>query len=385
MRILYSHRTQSADGQQVHICELTDALRARGHEIFIAGPGSEEGAQSKPLDASTKSAAGNWLPPPAYEMAEYAYSLPAYWRLSKRTAEAKPDVLYERYNLFFHAGAWLRRRAGLPMILEINAPLADERASHGDLFWKNFAQRSEKAIWRAADMVLPVSSALADRVRAAGVPDHKIEIIPNAVSKPFLADCDPSKVRDRYNLHDKLILGFSGFVREWHGVDRAIRFLAAQDRNDLHLLIVGDGPARLMLEQLAVELGVADHLTITGVVQREEMPDCIAAFDIALQPAAVDYASPLKLFEYMARGKAIVAPDQANIRELLTDGEQALLFSTANSGAFDRALSAVINDAALRARLGAAARDNLVGRDLTWNGNAVRIETVAQKLIGQRP
>lgn len=381
MRILYSHRTQSADGQQVHIRELTDALRERGHEIVMAGPGGN--AQPRMLGARGKTGARKLMPAPAYELAEYAYSLPAWWRLSKRAVDVKPNILFERYNLFFHAGAWLRRRTGLPMILEVNAPLAEERARHGDLFWKKFARRSEAAIWHAADMVLPVSNVLADRVRATGVPNHKIEVIKNAVSSEFLEELNPNPVRERYRLCDKIILGFSGFVRDWHRVDRVIRFLAEKKRPDLHLMIVGDGPARPGLEKLAADLGIAGDVTITGVLQRDQMPDHIAAFDVALQPAVVDYASPLKLFEYMALGKAIIAPDQENIRELVKHGETALLFSTSSARAFDKVLSPLIDDAPLRARLGRAARENLVRRDLTWTGNAARIETIAHKLSEQ--
>jgi len=326
----------------------------------------------------------SWLPAPLYEPAEFSYSIPAYRRLAKLAAARRPDILYERYNLFFHAGAWLRRKTDLPMILEVNAPLADERSRHGDLFWKNFARRSEAAIWRAADMVLPVSGVLADHVSAAGVADAKIEIIRNAVSKEFLAQYNPNKIRERYGLCDKIILGFSGFVRAWHGIDRVIRFMAEKKRPELHLLIIGDGPARPVLENLAADLGVADRVTITGTVQRDEMPDHAAAFDVALQSAAVDYASPLKLFEYMALGKAIIAPDQQNIREILQNGETALLFPTKDAGAFDKILSPLIDDAQLRARLGAAAREDLIRRDLTWSGNAARIETIAHQLIEQK-
>ena len=78
-------------------------------------------------------------------------------------------------------------------------------------------------------------------------------------------------------------------------------------------------------------MGVADRVQIVGLVAHEAIPGLVAGFDIALQPRVVAYASPLKLFEYMAAGKAIVAPDQPNIREVLVDGETALLFDPAAS------------------------------------------------------
>jgi glycosyltransferase involved in cell wall biosynthesis len=70
---------------------------------------------------------------------------------------------------------------------------------------------------------------------------------------------------------------------------------------------------------LALDHNLQERVTFTGVVPRERIPEYVAAFDIALQPAVVPYASPLKVFEYLALGKAIVAPRQPNIEEILTD------------------------------------------------------------------
>ena len=372
MKCLYAHRTLSADGQHVHIRELTDALRAGGHEIMIAGPEKVQGAKRL----------RRRLPSALYECVEYGYSLPAYLRLERLAGAFRPDILYERYSLFYHAGAWLRRRSGLPMMLEVNAPLADERAAHDGLALKAFARRSEASIWKTADIVLPVTQALARHVRDAGVPDERIQVVHNGAGTDFLKAHDGAAVRARYGLEGKTVLGFAGFVRDWHKVERAVRFIAAQDRDDLRLLLVGDGPARPALQQLAGELGAAQKVAITGVVERSAVPGHVAAFDIALQPAVAPYASPLKIFEYMALGKAIIAPDEPNIREILGDGKEAVLFAPDEPGDFDRALLTLIYNDDMRARLGAAARARLISEDYTWVGNARRVEAIAEKLIG---
>ncbi|GJL90479.1 glycosyltransferase family 4 protein [Hyphococcus sp.] len=381
MKFLYSHRTRSADGQWVHISAMTDALMARGHDIEICGPGLEPG-DTRLLSAGGKRGLSTLLPAQLYECVEYGYSFPAHHRLLRTATSFAPDVLYERYNLFFHAGVWLKRKLRLPMILEVNAPLAFERAQHGKLALKTFAKNSEAAIWRAADKLLPVTNVLADHLRAAGVAEDRIEVIQNGVGGDFLRAHDPSLIRERYGVSQKLVLGFTGFVRDWHGMDRVVRFLADHNKNDLYLLIVGDGPARASLEELANELGVMHQMAFTGVVQRDAVAAHVAAFDVALQPAVVGYASPLKLFEYMAQGKAIIAPDQPNIREVLTDGADALLCASDN---FEAALARLIDDASLRARLGAAARETLAARDYTWAGNAKRVEAIAEQLRSERP
>lgn len=383
MKFLYSHRTRSADGQYVHIRELTDALARRGHYLDMAGPEGAGARAEKLLSADGGGGLSAMMPRRLYEMAEYGYSIPAYRRLLQRAKAHEPEVLYERYNLFFHAGVWLRKKLGLPFILEVNAPLAQERASHGNLALKKWAQQSERAIWQAADMVLPVTNVLADHVRKAGVAEEKISIIQNGVSDVFLEPHDGAPIRECYQLTDKIVLGFTGFVRDWHGLDRVVRVLSATRNPNVHLLLVGDGPARADLERLANDLGVGERFSVTGVVQRENIPGHIAAFDVALQPAVVDYASPLKLFEYMAMGKAIVAPQSANICEVL--GENDAILFTDEDGDFEKALDRLIASEELRQRLGTAARASLLRQDFTWDANARRVEAIAEKLLERKP
>lgn len=384
MKILYSHRTKSADGQYVHIRALTDALAARGHDVVMAGPDDRHGAP-RPLDARAGEGGMRTLfRGPLRELAEFAYSAPAYARLAAAARRCAPDILYERYNLFHHAGARLARARALPFLLEVNAPLAEERAAHGGLALPAFARWSEGGIWRAADALLPVTAALARHAEAAGVAPEKIHVIQNGVDEAFLAPADPAPIRAAHGLDGKIVLGFAGFVRDWHGVDRAVRYLAARPRDDLRLFIVGDGAARAALEAEAAALGVAEKVVFAGVVQRAAMPAHVAAFDIALQPAATAYASPLKLFDYMAQSRAIAAPAQANILETLTDGVDAALFPPDDERGFFAALDALVADAALRARLGAGARATLVRRDLTWAANAERVEKIAAALLERK-
>ena len=173
---------------------------------------------------------------------------------------------------------------------------------------------------------------------------------------------------------DRVILGFVGFVRDWHGLDTVIAAMAAAgDSVPVDLIAVGDGPARADLERQAAALGLVERVRFTGLQAREQVPALVAGFDIALQPRVVEYASPLKIFEYMAAGRAIVAPDQENIREILRDGETALLFDPARPEAMWQAILRLAGYAALRQRLGSAARAEIVRRDYTWAGNARRV------------
>jgi glycosyltransferase involved in cell wall biosynthesis len=377
MRILYSHRIQSHDGMGVHIEALVTALRAAGHEIRVVGPSAYRtvalGGESTALARIRR-----LLPGALGELAEMAYGLVSTVRLARAARVFRPDVVYERANLFHVAGSWTAWRCGVPLLLEVNAPLADERIRFGKLRLKRVAHAAEHFIWRCADIVLPVTEVLASQVVAAGVPRKRIAVVPNGIDLEDFASL-PAKAPG-----EAVKLGFVGFVRPWHGLDRVLRGLADwQGEPRLDLTVVGEGPARADLEALAATLGLGDRVRFSGLAAREEVPRLVAGFDIALQPASVPYASPLKLFEYMAAGRAIVAPDQPNIREVLEHGRTALLFDPAKPEAMWQRVETLARDAALRARLGTAAREEVLRRDFTWAGNARRVVDLAERALGR--
>src|SRR5208337_2471038 len=109
--------------------------------------------------------------------------------------------------------------------------------------------------------------------------------------------------------------------REWHGIDLLLRCVARSPllRERVCVVLVGKGQALSGLKGLASQLGLKDQVRFTGAVPHDQVPSYLAAIDVALIPRAVEYASPLKLFEYMAAGKAIVAPRQENLLEVLTE------------------------------------------------------------------
>ncbi len=378
MRILYSHRIQSRDGQSVHVDELVAAFRAEGHEVLVVGPSFYDkasfGGESGFIDFVR-----GLLPGALGEVAELAYNIPAYRRLRAACRAFKPDFIYERCNLYYLAGSWLARATGLPFLLEVNSPLADERIRFGNLRLHRLARRLENQVWRGADRVLPVTGVLRDIiVETAGVKLARTAVVPNGV---VLDRFPPAVARDG----TEVTLGFVGFVRPWHGLDGVISEIAARQAGArVTLTVVGDGPVRGALEAQAAALGVADRLNFLGVVAHAVVPGEVAKFDIALQPQVNAYASPLKIFDYMAAARAIVAPDQPNIREILVHGETALLFDPVVPGALWQAVARLIEDPALRARLGANARAELERRDYTWRGNARRVVAMAQAIAREK-
>ena len=311
MRILLHHRIASRDGQAVHLEELHAALKRQGHQTLLVGPASFEatgfGGSSALVDRIKR-----MLPGSVYELLEVAYNLKAWLRLRAAVRAFKPDVIYERFSLFLFAGLWVHRATRLPLLLEVNAPLLGSgpgMTGCGCIDWA----AGRKVLWNGADQVLPVTGVLAD-MAGYGVPRGRITMIPNGINPDrFAAMPDSAAAKAALGLPPRLVLGFTGFVRGWNAVHRLIDFAALhQDRFDLHILLVGDGPARNPWKTTPAK-GVADRLTISGIVGRDDVARHVAAFDIAVLPGLTPYSSPLKLFEYLQLARAIVAPDEARI------------------------------------------------------------------------
>ncbi len=388
MKILYHHRTASKDGQAVHIEEMIEALRALGHEVCVVAPGPEGPQQAGQMGSDM-----DWVhrlkalaPKALYELMELAYSWVAYRKLAKAAATFQPDMIYERYNLFLLSGLMLKRKLKLPLLLEVNAPLVEERDKHsGGLALPALARWAEGTAWRGADRVLPVTRVLAQHVTRRGVPEARIEVIPNGINRAhFEGAPTPEQAKAKLGLSGQLVLGFTGFVRDWHGVDRIIQWMHTPAApTNTHLLIVGDGPVRADLESLAARLGLSARVTFTGVVDRHLVPAHVAAFDVALQPAVTAYASPLKLMEYLVLGKAVVAPSLPNLLEVLTHRQNAYLFKDGVTGQLEEALTVLCRDDALRASLGQGAADTIDRLGLTWQNNARRAVALGERIRAQ--
>lgn len=356
------------------------ALRERGIDVVMVGP---EGTGTAGFGGENRMVARlkRNLPRFCYELLEFGYSVIAFVKLRKAISEHHPDCIYERYNLFSPAGIWASKVHRIPLLCEVNAPLLEERTRYSGLALRRLAGWSERYVWRQADRVLPVTEVLSTKIRAAGVPADRICVVPNGVNAlRYQTLRDPVDAKKALGLENRQVLGFTGFMREWHGLEPIIEMVAQDTTGKLFALLVGDGPVRDSLERYAVQLDVADRVRVTGVVEHDKVADYVAAFDIALQPSVVAYASPLKLFDYMAQEKAIVAPNTENIREVLEDGVTARLFAPDQPRDFLNVVQTLLKDSRARLELGRQARKALWERPFTWQENAKRIEKIIDRL-----
>ncbi|HKX36981.1 MAG TPA: hypothetical protein VJM79_10015, partial [Rhizorhapis sp.] len=125
MKILYHHRTRSRDGQSVHIDEMIAALKQQGVSVRMVEP--------QRVDAMKPARQKQLLPKLVYELLEFGYSGLEFFKLAAAILRERPDAIYERENIYMLSGVWAARLFSLPLLLEVNAPLAEERGKFGGL------------------------------------------------------------------------------------------------------------------------------------------------------------------------------------------------------------------------------------------------------------
>jgi glycosyltransferase involved in cell wall biosynthesis len=171
------------------------------------------------------------------------------------------------------------------------------------------------------------------------------------------AEVDIELERDRYGLKDKVIIGTVSRLRHEKGIDILLTAFAefVQKNDQLHLLIVGDGPDRGSYEAFVRKNNIATHVTFFGAAQWEKAIALMQLMDLVVIPSRFE-GFGLSAAEAMALGKPIVAANNFGLKELITDQKEGLLFTNEDAKALTKALSAILNDPAKAKSQGDAAK-----------------------------
>ncbi len=382
MRILYHHRTLGDGAEGIHIREMVRAFRALGHEVRVIGPAGE--AAPQPTGKSRRlSALKRAVPGALFELLEIAYSVYAFVQTLREIFRFKPSFIYDRY-ITFNAGVVLAGKlANVPVLLEVNAPLALERSAEQDerLFWRRVAKAMERWTCTHAARTIVVSTPLKEYLESIGVPTGQCFVMPNGVDpQRFVPRAGDALLRARVDIPEEaFVVGFTGVLRPWHGLDLLLTAASGLVRQGLNIyvLIVGDGPYRVSMEEMARSAGIGDRLRVTGRVPHADVPNYVALFDVAVSPRATFYASPMKVIEYMALGKPVVTPDTQNFLDILDHNRSGVTFRDGQPQALEQVLAALYGSADTCRDLGAQARQKVEAR-LNWRWNAIRSCQLAQ-------
>jgi glycosyltransferase involved in cell wall biosynthesis len=356
-------------GAAVHVEETVRALAADGHATAVLAHSATNGYV--PLCPT-------YLAPAPPEPGS-APDQPLQLALRRAIEGFRPDVVYERYALCRTEGRRESWAAGIPFVLEVNAPLVAETERFRGLRLDPAAFEAERYTWTTADLVVTPSEKVAEMVRSAG--QQRVLVVPNAVDPDrFDPSDDGTAARRRLGLLDRFVVAWAGRLKQWHDPDILVDAIAElPKRLRPVLLLIGDGPDRAGLERRATERGVA--IVTTGAVSRRRVPELLAAADacVATLPAdaSLHYFSPLKALEYLAAGRATVVA-KAGALTALAEAGAALDYRPGDPVDLAARLEAVADDRALRHSLTHRGRSYAESR--TWRA-AVRAVVAATESL----
>ena len=385
MRILYHHRTQGEEPESVHIIGIVTSLRREGCDVELEGP-VRLGQLSRRGGPSRLGAIKGRLPRPVLELAQIVFNLPSFAQLCRALLFRRYDLVYERYALYNVAGLLAARLFRRPFFLEVNTPYAQAWAKYYGIRFPRLARAVERWTFRHADHVFTVTEVQRDVLRSEGVRPERISVCHNAID-PDEFNVDRSRIeplRAELGLR-AVVVGFVGTMNRWQGIQgfaEVVREVAAV-RDDVSFLFVGDGEARPQLQETLKTLGLMDRAVFVGRRPHDEVPRYLALMDVGVLLDSNAYGSPMKIFEYWAMAKAVVAPRVAPVLEILSDGVNGLLIEPADAQGMARAIVRIAEDPSLGRNLGCAGR-NLVIERYTWQVNARAILLAYQHWRGGR-
>lgn len=374
MRVVWSipvpgRRSAASRGDVVRAHRLAEGLRADGHRVWIVGDGARHsveyavGAYRRGVRRALPRALGL----AARDAGRCLHARAHGRRVAAESRRRRADVIVETQIHFSDSGARAARATGLPLVLDDCSPLAEELGFGAGL--PRLARGLFERQLEAAERIVVSSRQLRDLLLGEGAREESVRIVPNGVDPGSLRTADPSAERRRLGVDDRIVVGFVGSFQPWHRVDLLVEAMAMLDRLPLHLVLVGDGPARERARTEARRAGLEGRITELGPVNPTLVPRLMASFHIGTLPGTNHYGHPMKLLEYSAAALPVVAVDLPPVRDVLQDGETGLLVPPGDAVALAAAMERLAEDPELRRRLGRAARARIT-ESSSWRTRA---------------
>lgn|SRR5574341_1139488 len=385
MRISYFNYHYDIEGASrgaaVQIRSVAAGLEQLGHQVDLQFR-TPKRATPDPLLRRARRV--GWLRRYGHVPRLLARNLP-FLRQERRLLQAfRPDVLLVTGSYCTVSPVIAAKRQGVPLVLYCDTLLEYEYSQ----FYTDYYSYPLIGRWlegmaiRAAEQVVCISDIMQGYLMRYGIPAAKMHVLPNGVDHQAIRPLPPDQtLRDRLELTNRTIVGFLGTFQFFDHVESFMDVVQAvcKPHPQVVFLFVGEHTDTSERLRLAAERrGVSAQVRFTGPIPHEEVPRYLSLFEIALCPyggAYLFYNSSMKLLEYMAAGKATVATALGQIKEVISDGHNGLLFEWGDYRALENKLLRLIQDDAFRRHLGENAR-RTIEQGWTWEARLRRLDEV---------
>lgn len=362
--------------------EMVNAFKKLGHEVELCIYGGTESSSSNgsnpvknnPLKSFVRSFVPQIIWSTLKDKRLVRQDHEASKMLESKIKSFNPDLIYERGYYLMKSGCDLAEKYSIPHIIEINAPLEyEKKLFEGPTMLTSQAFEVERKLISQPGLVCVVSSAIKKHFleRHPETDEKKILVTPNAINQQGIVLNIDMSIRKQ--LEDKTVVGFVGSIFPYHGVDKLIKAFSKVDpkNNQLALLIVGDGEIVDELKEYSKELGIGDSVVFTGKVPHSEVYAYINLMDITVLANTEWYCSPVKLFDYGALGKAIIAINKTGVTDVMINNADGLIIEN-NDDQLVEALNKLVSDKDLREKIGSTFQSKVLSNH-TWKATAEKV------------
>ena len=303
-------------------------------------------------------------------------------------------ILHPDYDVAHYRNIWdglalaqNKKRFGYKTLFEVNGLPSIELKYHypgidSDLLGK--IKEQEIAALHLSDAIICPSNVTRDYIASLGLSRNLITVIPNGVSPSDFSASPLPPLEGRIPT-----LLYIGTLADWQGLDVMIKALPKiLEKKDVRLRIVGRGRSRqrkLVSKQIR-RLGVEESVIVQPAVPHHEIPALIAEADICIAPLTLNDrnvtqgACPIKVLEYMAAGRPLIASNMPIVRELVREDVDALLFSPNDPDDLARQVLLLLNDFELSKRIAETASERALTK-FTWHESQKKLLKVYEKLL----
>lgn len=373
MKILYSlaHPSDTlaseSGGHVVRARALLESLEQRGHEVTRVEAASAVGARVSV--ATYRNVLRRFVPQRAAralrDIGRVQHGRTHRRRLSRAIQQVKPDVLLETYSPMNVSGAEAAKRAGVPLVVDDLAPSWEDAEVYGRGI-DGLSRWARRKLLNEASVVIAVNDILRQAFRDEGVARDRIAVVQNGVADEFLSvQSDPARRAELGFRKTDVVFVYAGSFQPFHRVDFLVEAFALVQSEHARLLLVGDGITLAGVREQVARHGLQDKVVIVGQVAHHEVASYLAASDVGVLPATEEYTNPMKVIEYLAAGRPVVAPQVRAVEGLVTADHDALLFTPFDAESLAKGLDRFASDDCLRRSLAAHARQSPV-KDQSW-------------------
>jgi len=327
----------------------------------------------------------------SYGLLSSLWYLPLIIKVLKRRPHFDVVIsMYHPSHLATFSAYFISSFLKLPLIVKVHDLLPDAADPNAlRRIYKKAMFKLNRALLKKADMILvPSSEWMSLATEVYGVSQNKLVLFPNGVdSKKFHPHIECTQLRRRLKLGNKKVIVFAGQVSEIRGLDYLIQAMGVivREETNVRLLIIGDGSEKSKLLAQLKLLHLEDFVVFVGCVNHEIMPSYIALGDVAIGPLTMLPITvgtlPIKVLEYMACGKPVVACYGGQSKDLITNGSNGVLVNPRNIDELASAIMKLLKDDEFAKDLGAAARkhvDSLFDWDTVIEGLQKILSIVCQ-------